>query len=106
MMMVVVAVRRVLLISWCLTRLGWVRLRLAKARLRLMWVQTLRVRRGRTVLVMRMPRRLLVWRLVLRGRVLEALQQMWRRLQVMLRGRLVRRATRRLLCRVRRLVHW
>ena len=73
-MMVVVAVRRVLLISWCLTRLGWVRLRLAKALRHVTWVQTLRVRRGRTVLVMRMPRRLLVWRLVLRGRVLEALE--------------------------------
>ena len=84
MMMVVVAVRWVLLISWCLTRLGWVRLRLAKARLRLMWVQTLRVRRGRTVLVMRMPRRLLVWPLVLRRRVPEALQQMSRVLRVRL----------------------
>ena len=105
-MMAVVVVRRVLLISWCLTRLGWVRLRLAKALRHVMWVQTLRVRRGRTVLVMRMPRRLLVWRLVLRGRVLEALQPMWRGLLVLRQALQAHRVTRRLLCRARRRVHW
>ena len=66
----------------------------------------LRRLRRLVVRVRLMRRRLLVWRLVLRGRVLEALQPMWRGLRVMLRGRLAHRVTRRLLCRVRRLVHW
>ena len=102
------AVRRALALpsSWCLTRLARVRLRVAKAHRRVMWVQELRGTRGRMVRVMRMLQKLRALRLGLRRRVLEALKRMWRLLRVLPRRRLARRATRRLLCRARRRVHW